>query len=90
MGLDRAGGTIIFNVTCNVPVVNPAAAQLIVNAPAAALAVQLNKPGLLILTPAGALGILQVGLVSDSPLLSVAVYCVLPAVPTTPLMVGAP
>jgi hypothetical protein len=82
-------GVVMFNVTLSVPVVKPLAAQLIVNVPAAALAVQLNKPELLILTPASVV-ILHVGLVSDSPLLLVAVYCILPAVPTIPLMAGAP
>jgi hypothetical protein len=79
----------MFNVTLSVPVVKPLAAQLIVIVPAAALAVQLNKPELLILTPASVV-ILHVGLVSVSPLLLVAAYCILPAVPATPLMVGAP
>jgi hypothetical protein len=89
MGLGRAGGPIIFNVTFNVLVINPDAAQLIVNVPAIAALVQLNKPELLILTPASVV-ILHVGLVSVSPLLSVAVYCILPAVPTATLMVGVP
>jgi hypothetical protein len=82
----------MFNVICNVPDVNPVAAQLIVNVPVATLAVQLNRPELLILTPVGvgSVVILHVGLVSVSPLLSVAVYCILPAVPAIPLMVGAP
>jgi hypothetical protein len=80
----------MVKLTFNVPAVKPSAAQLIVNVPAAALAAQLNKPKLLIVTPAGGLGILHVGLVSVSPLLLVAVYCILPAVPATPLMVGAP
>jgi hypothetical protein len=79
----------MVNVTLNVPVVNPDAAQLIVNVPAVALVAQLNKPELLILTPASVV-ILHVGLVSVSPLLLVAVYCILPAVPAIPLMVGAP
>jgi hypothetical protein len=46
MGLGRTGGTIIFNVTSNVPVVNPFAAHLIENCHDIALAVQLNKPEL--------------------------------------------
>jgi hypothetical protein len=83
-------GMVIFNVTLSVPEVNPAAAQLIVNVPAVALAVQLNKPELLIVTPAGGLVILHVGLVSASPLLLMAVYCILPAVPALPLIAGAP
>jgi hypothetical protein len=85
-------GVVKFNVTCNAPDVNPVAAQLIVNVPSTALAVQLNKPELLILTPTGVgtVVILHVGLVSASPLLLVAVYCILPAVPATPLIVDAP
>jgi hypothetical protein len=73
MGFNRLEGSTKFNVTCNVPVVNPLAAQLIVNAPAAALPVHLNIPELLMLTPTGALDILHVGLVSASPLLLVPV-----------------
>jgi hypothetical protein len=60
--------------------------------PATALVVQLNKPELSILTPTG-VGvevILQVGLVRDPPILLVALYCILPAIPAIPLMVGAP
>jgi hypothetical protein len=82
-------GVVMVKLTFNVPAVKPSAAQLIVNVPALAALVQLSKPELLILTPASVV-ILQVGLVSDSPLLSVAVYCILPAVPAIPLMIGAP
>jgi hypothetical protein len=74
---------VIVKLTFNVPTVNPVAAQLIVNVPAVALAAQLNRPELLlILTPVGGLLVkLHVGLVIVSPLLLVAVYCILSAIP---------
>jgi hypothetical protein len=80
----------MVKLTFNVPAVKPSAAQLIVIVPAAALAVQLNRPELLILTPAGVDVKVHVGFVIVSPILLVAVYCILPAVPTIPLIAGAP
>jgi hypothetical protein len=80
----------MVKLTFNVPAVKLLAAQLIVNVPATALAVQLNRPELLILTPVGVDVKVHTGFAIVSPMLLVAVYCILPAVPATPLIAGAP
>jgi hypothetical protein len=67
-------GSINVNVTCNGLPVNPTGAQLIVNVPAVAVVVQLNRPELsLIVTPFGALVKVQLALlVTSLPILSIA------------------